>query len=80
MNNQPLRGVNLGGWLIHEKWMTPKVFKGTNAIDEYTLSQTEEGRRAIQDHRKNFIQEADFKWLKQHGIEILRSPSWVLAV
>ena len=31
-----LRGVNLGGWLVLEKWMTPSVFEGLQATDETT--------------------------------------------
>lgn len=29
-----LQGVNLGGWLVLEKWMTPSLFDGTTAADE----------------------------------------------
>ena len=36
-NKQVLRGVNLGNWLLLEKWMSPRVFAGTGARDEYTL-------------------------------------------
>ena len=32
-----LRGVNLGGWLVLEKWMTPSVFEGLDAVDETTF-------------------------------------------
>ena len=32
-----LRGVNLGGWLVLEKWMVPDVYRGTDAPDEYSL-------------------------------------------
>lgn len=74
MNQRPLKGVNLGGWLITEKWMTPGVFSGTDAVDEYTLSQTEKGRAAIKAHRDTFIQESDFEWLQKNGIQILRVP------
>ena len=35
-----MRGVNLGGWLVLEKWMTPGLFAGINAVDEYTFMQT----------------------------------------
>ena len=69
-----LKGVNLGGWLILEKWMTPSVFDGTDAIDEFTLSQTKAGREAIKAHQKSFIQESDFQWLKDHEIKIIRIP------
>ena len=30
---QKLRGVNLGGWLVLEKWMTPSLFEGLQATD-----------------------------------------------
>ena len=31
-----LRGVNLGGWLLLEKWMKPSLFDGLAASDETT--------------------------------------------
>ena len=71
---QPLKGVNLGGWLILERWMTPTVFKGSDAVDEYTLSQSQAGREAISRHRDTFIQESDFKWLHDNKIDIIRLP------
>ena len=67
-------GVNLGGWLILEKWLTPSVFKGLQAGDEWELSQTPEGRKRIEQHRKTFITEADFVWLRDHGVTLLRLP------
>ena len=69
-----LRGVNLGGWLILEKWMTPSVFAGCDAEDEYGLSQTPEGPDRILRHRNSFIQESDFAWLAKHGVELVRIP------
>ena len=27
-HNHKLRGVNLGGWLVLEKWITPSLFEG----------------------------------------------------
>lgn len=71
---QPLRGVNLGGWLILEKWMTPSLFAGTKAIDEYTLMQTPGAKEKIEQHRKTFITESDFVWLQQNGINAVRIP------
>ena len=32
-----VKGVNLGNWLVLEKWMSPVVFAGTTAEDEYYL-------------------------------------------
>lgn len=80
MQYTPLKGVNLGGWLILERWMTPSVFEGTDAKDEYTLSQTPAGREAIKKHRQSFITESDFKWLRNNKIAIVRLPVgyWVI--
>lgn len=75
MTTQPsFLGVNLGGWLILEKWQTPSVFKGMDATDEWGLSQTAEGQKRIKAHRKSFMTEADFKWLKSHNITVVRLP------
>ncbi len=67
-------GVNLGSWVVLERWMTPSVFAGTDATNEYELSKTAGGRARIQHHRHTFIQEADIKWLAQAGIRLLRLP------
>lgn len=80
MKSEKLRGVNLGGWLVLEKWITPKLFEGTDAQDEYSLMKTPEGENRIEKHRKTFIKEADFKWLAKHGINAVRIPVgyWLL--
>lgn len=70
----PLRGVNLGGWLVVEKWMTPSLFADTNASDEHGLRQHPDGLRRIETHRRTFIVERDFKWLHAHGINLVRIP------
>ena len=71
-----MRGVNLGGWLVLEGWITPSLFEGTTATDEFTLCEQFGNRAAAQlnDHRQTFITEADFAWLAAHGIEAVRLP------
>lgn len=69
-----LRGVNLGGWLVVEKWMTPSLFAGTSAIDQYSLVRTFGGPTKLQTHYETFITEGDFIWLKAHGINAVRVP------
>lgn len=75
-----LYGVNFGGWLIIEKWMTPSLFKGTNAVDEFTFMQAPEARQKLRQHQRSFIKEKDFIWLKKHNIGVIRLPVgyWVL--
>lgn len=74
MNDIPLYGVNLGGWLLLEKWMTPSLFAGTDAVDEYTFMQTPSAYEKITKHRDTFITEGDFKWLHHNGITAIRIP------
>lgn len=80
MTDTPLRGVNLGGWLVLEKWITPQLFDGTNALDEYHLMQVPDAAEKITKHRRSFITEADFKWMVKHGVNALRIPVgyWIL--
>ena len=70
------RGLNLGGWLVLEKWMTPELFVGYSAKDEYNLLlQLGDLRKdVISKHRETFITENDFKWMKDYGINVVRLP------
>ena len=70
------RGVNLGGWLVLEKWMVPDVFRGTDAPDEYSLC-LDLGDRAkarLNQHRETFITAEDFRWIKNRGLNAVRLP------
>ncbi|KAI9838426.1 MAG: exo-1,3-beta-glucanase [Thelocarpon superellum] len=69
-----LRGVNIGGWLILEKWMVPDVFDGTNAIDQWTFDSTSGAAAALQQHWSTWFTEADVQSLKATGINALRIP------
>ncbi|HSH56048.1 MAG TPA: glycoside hydrolase family 5 protein [Candidatus Limnocylindrales bacterium] len=73
---RPLRGVNLGGWLVLEKWMTPSVFSDSTAEDEYTLCSLPwaDLAKRLKQHRDTFITKEDFIWLRDHGIEAVRLP------
>lgn len=75
-----LRGVNLGGWLVLERWMTPSLFKGVGASDEYTFMQTPGALAKLREHQKTFITEKDFVWMSQNGINAVRIPIgyWIL--
>jgi glucan 1,3-beta-glucosidase len=72
-----LRGVNLGGWLVLEKWMTPSLFAGLGAADE-TAWCVELGPEAaaqrLRAHWRGFITRADFAWLASVGVDALRIP------
>lgn len=72
-----IRGVNLGSWLVLEKWMTPEVFEGADAYDEYTLARTllpEEYEQRIRTHRSSFITQEDFAAIADMGLNTVRIP------
>lgn len=69
-----LQGVNLGGWLIPERWLTPSLFADTGTDDLFSLLKTSQGRRRYRQHLGEFITENDFRWLRGHGIELVRLP------
>jgi len=71
-----LRGVNLGSWLVLEKWMVPSVFRGTRANDEFQLcSELGKGAAArLSTHRESFITAEDFRWIKARGLNAVRLP------
>ncbi len=71
-----LRGVNLGGWLVLERWITPSLFDGFDANDEYSfcLERAPEARERLRRHRETYITKKDFEWLAKHGINAVRVP------
>ena len=71
-----LRGVNLGGWLVLEKWMTPSLFEGLQATDEtsYCVELGKNAEQPLKNHWNTFITSEDFAWLAQTGINAVRIP------
>lgn len=76
VKNTQWLGVNLGGWLVLEKWITPSLFTGIDTQDEYGLSEVLGNRASeiFKIHRENFITEEDFIWLASKGINAVRVP------
>lgn len=76
---EKLRGVNLGGWLLLEPWITPSVFEnaGEAAVDEWTLSEIlgkEEAKNRLATHWNSFITADDFHQIKAAGLNHVRIP------
>lgn len=72
-----IKGVNLGNWLVLEKWMLPELFEGTGAEDEVWLNRkmnSAELKEKMKEHRDTFITEQDFAFIKEQGIWLLRIP------
>ena len=72
-----INGVNLGNWLVLEKWMSPDLFEGTTAEDETGLCEQlghETKLERFRTHRNAFITERDFAYLASLGVEAVRIP------
>ncbi|KAI0050559.1 glycoside hydrolase family 5 protein [Auriscalpium vulgare] len=75
-----VRGVNLGGWLVLEPWITPSLFEGTGntaIVDEWTFGQLQSRSTALaklQNHWNTWITEADFAAIAAAGLNHVRLP------
>jgi glucan 1,3-beta-glucosidase len=77
-----LRGVNIGGWLVIEPFITPSIFtKYSTAdftvVDEWTLCQ-KLGKtgclNVLKPHWDSFVKLADFQKIKNAGFNTVRIP------
>ncbi|PYI06329.1 exo-beta-1,3-glucanase [Aspergillus sclerotiicarbonarius CBS 121057] len=83
--NQIVRGVNLGGWLVTEPWITPSIYDnaGGGVVDEWTLTQTlgkDEAKSRLSSHWSSFISQSDFNRIAQAGLNHVRIPIGYWAV
>ncbi|KAG8905076.1 hypothetical protein FRB99_000724 [Tulasnella sp. 403] len=83
--NNKIRGVNLGGWLVPEPFIVPALFEpylnsSILARDEWTLSQNmaadtaNGGLNQLENHYKTFITEQDFARIAGAGLNWVRLP------
>ena len=74
---EPIRGTNLGNWLVLEKWMKPDLFEATHTEDETWLSRKMEPEafaELIKNHRDTYVTEDDFKFIAEQGLNTVRLP------
>ena len=72
-----VKGVNIGGWLVLEPWITPSIFQqfGGSVVDEYTLCQQAGNAEAIlQAHWSSWATVADFQKIAAAGFNTVRIP------
>ncbi len=77
----PVRGVNIGGWLSIEPFITPSLFNTYHSnqvvIDEYTLCKQlgpSQAAQTLEKHYSRFITEADFAAIQAAGFDHVRIP------
>ncbi|KTB23523.1 Glucan 1,3-beta-glucosidase I/II [Nakaseomyces glabratus] len=81
-----IRGVNIGGWLVLEPYITPSLFEQfrTNPynddgipVDEYHFCQQlgyDAAQQQLINHWSNFYQESDFQDIANKGFNLVRIP------
>jgi glucan 1,3-beta-glucosidase len=70
-----LKGVNLGGWLVLERWLSRSLFDHYNAKSEPELyNNLKNNFSELTKHYENYVNEGDFIYLKEHGINSIRLP------
>ena len=84
-NDEKVRGVNIGGWLVLEPWITPSLFENVNdvnVVDEYTLTQKLGGnaKSVLKAHWDGFIKQTDFQQIAKAGLNHVRIPIGYWAV
>ncbi|KZT59079.1 glycoside hydrolase family 5 protein [Calocera cornea HHB12733] len=78
--SKPVRGVNLGGWLVLEPWITPSIFDNTGndgIVDEYTLGQYSDYNTAVntlRSHWSSWITQSDLQAIAAAGLNHVRIP------
>ena len=77
----PIRGVNLGGWLSLEPFITPSLFNtyktDQNIVDEYTLTTLlgpSKAAQVLEKHYSQFITQDDFASIQAAGFDHVRIP------
>jgi glucan 1,3-beta-glucosidase len=83
----PARGVNLGGWLSLEPFITPSLFNYDSKlgiIDEYTLTKHLGAKTAadtLEKHYSSFVTEQTFIDIANAGLDHIRIPYsyWAVA-
>lgn len=74
---EKIRGVNLGNWLVLEKWMQIQTFDGVDAEDETWLVRKlgeKELAERMKKHRDTYVTEEDFRSIADHGVNLVRIP------
>ncbi|KAF2203320.1 glycoside hydrolase [Delitschia confertaspora ATCC 74209] len=77
--SEKIRGVNIGGWLVLEPWITPSLFAplDPSIVDEFTLGQKlghDAALRILRDHWNTWCNWNDFNKIAQAGFNVVRIP------
>ena len=77
---RPIRGVNVGGWLSTEPFITPSLFQkfssSAGVIDEWTLTTTlgSKAKNTLEQHYSSFVNAQTFSDIRAAGFDHVRIP------
>lgn len=72
-----VRGVNLGGWLVYEKWMGSPYLSRISSEDDHDMVRDYPRsylKGVLEEHWDNYITEEDFRWMADKGVDTVRLP------
>jgi len=77
-----VRGVNLGGWLVLEPWITPSLWEGfdpnseSSPVDEFHLMQAwgNDAQSKMEAHWSSWYTQNDFNNIAKAGLNLVRIP------
>ncbi|TVY57691.1 Glucan 1,3-beta-glucosidase [Lachnellula cervina] len=79
--SEKVRGVNIGGWLILEPFITPSIFQkldqSLDIVDEFTLTGklgTDAAYQILKPHWDSWVTFADFQKIANAGFNTVRIP------
>jgi aryl-phospho-beta-D-glucosidase BglC (GH1 family) len=76
-SGQKVRGVNTGGWFVLEPWITPSIFEGNAAKDEWTFTEIlgkDAAKSRLQSHWNSWFTQSDFNQMAAAGLNHVRIP------
>jgi len=83
VNGDKIRGINIGGWLVLEPWITPSLFyqflgsQNKIGMDMYSFCDIlgpKEANRQLKKHWETWISEQEIQLLISNNINLLRIP------
>lgn len=75
--DERINGVNLGNWLVLEKWMKPDLFAACGEEDEIWMHRTMDSaalRELLARHRDTYVTLEDFREIARRGYNLVRIP------
>lgn len=79
--DEKINGVNLGNWLVLEKWMKPELFEDCGEEDEIWMHRTMEPEALevlLKKHRDSYVTVEDFREIARRGYNLVRIPVRIL--